>query len=87
LVKLTRFPPKAVAATKGGRRMRRINRLKLSRLTKADAPLTEDKVGGTTCAGHLDASGRKRSPQQMPGGINAAVREADGCDKWGNLPH
>jgi hypothetical protein len=26
--------------------------------------LTEEKVGGATCAGH-DASGRKKSPQQM----------------------
>ena len=36
--------------------------------------LTEAKVAGATCAGH-DATGRKRSAQQQPGGINAAVRE------------
>jgi hypothetical protein len=38
--------------------------------------LTEgEKVGGATCASHLDASGRRKSPQQKPSGINAAVRE------------
>lgn len=36
--------------------------------------LTEG-VDGATCVGQVDASGRQKSPQQMPPGINAAVRE------------
>ena len=37
--------------------------------------LTGEKVAGATCATQPDAAGRQRSQQQMPSGINAAVRQ------------
>jgi ParB family chromosome partitioning protein len=34
-----------------------------------------EKLAGATCATQHDARGQRKSPQQMPSGINAAVRE------------
>jgi hypothetical protein len=52
------------------------NRSALLAATTAEwVKLTGEKVAGASCATQPDASGRRKSPQQMPSGINAAVHD------------
>lgn len=43
--------------------------------------LTEENLGGPSWAGQLDARGQRKSPQQQPSGINAAVLELPGVTR------
>lgn len=57
-----------------------LHRSDLTVLERADhtarwVKLTEEKLGGATCATQLDSRGQRKTPQQMPSGINAAVRD------------